>query len=245
MQSIHKRSLAALAAGLLAGSAFAQDAAPPKAGVPASSAAAAVTAASAPAADTPLTKLPYTPVLDVTAMDKTADPCVDFYQYTCGGWQKNNPIPADQSRWNVYSKMEQDNRRVLWGILDKLATRTDGRTVSQQKIGDAFAACTDDALTQRLGALPMKAELALIDRMPSTKDLPPVLAALQLNSGDDGLFFNFGSAQDYADSTRVIAFAMQGGLGMPERDYYFKTDAKSKELRDKYVAHVTRMFQLM
>jgi len=247
MQSTPKKLLAALAAaGLLAASAFAEDAAPPKVGdAPASSAAAAVTAASAPAAATPLARLPYTPVLDVTSMDKTADPCVDFFQYACGGWQKNNPIPADQARWDVYAKMEQDNRRVLWGILDRLASQTTGRTVSQQKIGDAFAACTNEELTQRLGAGPMKPELDLIDGMRSKKDLPAVLARLQLNSGDDGLLFSFGSAQDYADSSRVIAFATQGGLGLPERDYYFKTDAKSKELREKYVAHVARMFQLM
>jgi endothelin-converting enzyme/putative endopeptidase len=247
MRPIHKKLFAALAAtGLLAASAFAQDAAPAKPGdAPASSAAAAVTAASGPPAATPLAHLPYTPVLDVSSMDKTADPCVDFFQYACGGWQKNNPIPADQSRWDVYAKMEQDNRRVLWGILDRLASQTSGRTVSQQKIGDAFAACTNEALTQSLGARPMKPELDLIDGMKSKKDLPAVLAALQLSSGDDGMLFNFTSSQDYADSSRVIAFATQGGLGLPERDYYFKTDAKSKELREKYVAHVARMFQLM
>jgi putative endopeptidase len=249
MHSLHNKLFAALAAagsaGLLAASALAQDAAP-AAGVAASSAAAVVTAASAPAAAvTPLSKLPYTPVLDVPSMDRTADPCVDFYQYSCGGWQKNNPIPADQSSWDVYAKMAQDNRRVLWGILDKLATQTDGRTVSQQKIGDAFAACTNESLTQSLGAQPMRPELNLVDGMKSKKDLPAVLAALQLNSGDDGLFFSFGSAQDFADSSRVIAFANQGGLGMPERDYYLKTDAKSKVLREKYVAHVAHMFVLM
>jgi len=247
---MHPRTLkkfsALAAAALLALSAFAQDAAPPRPGEPpASSAAAAVTAASSPAAATPLARLPYTPVLDVTAMDRSADPCVDFFQYSCGGWQKNNPIPPDQARWDVYAKMEQDNRRVLWGILDRLSTQATGRTVPQQKIGDAFAACTNEALTQRLGAKPMKPELELIDGMKSKKDLPSVLAALQLNSGDDGLFFSFGSAQDYADSSRVIAFATQGGLGMPDRDYYLKTDAKSKELRDKYVLHVQHMFQLM
>jgi putative endopeptidase len=237
---------AALVAGLLAGTVSAQDTAPPRPDAPAaSSAAAVVTAASSPAAATPLAHLPYTPVLDVTSMDKSADPCVDFYQYSCGGWMKNNPIPADQSSWDVYGKMAQDNRRVLWGILDKFATQTEGRTVSQQKIGDAFAACTNESLTQRLGARPMKPALDLIDGMKSKKDLPAVLAALQLNSGDDGLFFGFGSGQDYADSSRVIAFANQGGLGMPDRDYYLKTDAKSKALREKYVAHVARMFQLM
>ena len=233
MHPTPKKLLAALVAagatGLFAAAAFAQASAP----------------AATSLAVTPLAKLPYTPVLDVPSMDKTADPCVDFYKYSCGGWQKNNPIPADQSSWDVYAKMAQDNRRVLWGILDRLATQTDGRTVSQQKIGDAFAACTNDSLTQSLGARPMQPMLTLIDGMKSKKDLPAVLAALQLASGDDGLFFNFGASQDFADSSRVIGFANQGGLGMPDRDYYLKTDAKSKELRDKYVAHVARMFVLM
>jgi putative endopeptidase len=202
-------------------------------------------AASAPrAAEAPLTSFPYTPVLDTSAMDTSVNPCEDFYQYTCGGWQKNNPIPSDQASWDVYAKMAQDNKRVLWGILDKLATQTDGRTVPQQKIGDAFAACTDENRVEALGAKPMQPLLDLIAGMKSKKDLPAVLAALQLATGDD-LLFSFSSAQDYGDSTRVIAFASQGGLGMPDRDYYLKTDAKSKELRDAYAAHVTRMFRLM
>ncbi len=239
--------LAALAAATFTGTIAAQDAAP-VAGQAPSSAAAAVTAASgvpAHAAETPLTSFPYTPVLDTTAMDTSANPCTDFYQYTCGGWQKNNPIPSDQSSWDVYAKMAQDNKRVLWGILDRLAAQPDGRTVSQQKIGDAFAACTNESQIESLGARPLQPMLARIDAMKSKKDLPAVLATLQLATNDDGLFFGFTSAQDYAMSTRVIAFANPGGLGMPDRDYYLKTDDKSKTLRDGYVAHVTRMFQLM
>src|SRR5687767_3415508 len=88
------------------------------------------------AQETPLRALPYSPSLDVASMDRGADPCVDFYQYSCGGWMKANPIPADQPTWSVYRKLGQDNQRYLWGILDELAQKKSGRTATQQKIGD-------------------------------------------------------------------------------------------------------------
>src|SRR5690348_12235979 len=90
------------------------------------------------AEDTPITTFPYTPGLDVNSMDRAADPCGDFYQYSCGGWIKNNPIPADQAKWSVYGKLYQDNQRFLWGILDSLAKQSQGRNATQQKIGDYF-----------------------------------------------------------------------------------------------------------
>jgi putative endopeptidase len=95
-------------------------------------------------AETPLESFPYTPGLDTSAMDRTADACVDFYQYACGGWLKANPIPPDQASWDVYRKLAQDNQRFLWGILDGLAQRTTGRSPTQAKIGDYFAACMDE-----------------------------------------------------------------------------------------------------
>jgi len=196
-------------------------------------------------AETPLAALPYTPGLDVSAMDTSADPCVDFYRYACGGWIKNNPIPPDESRWSVFGKLERENQQFLWGILDGLAKSPAGRSAAQQKIGDYFAACMDEAAVEKSGGRPLKPTLARIFRMKSKRDLPALLAQLHLATGASGLFFVFSSNQDLADSTSVIAFAESGGLGLPDRDYYTKDDDKSKELRTRYAAHVARVFGLL
>ncbi|HWH42254.1 MAG TPA: M13 family metallopeptidase [Usitatibacter sp.] len=205
----------------------------------------AAAAAGAFAQDAPITSFPYTPGLDVSSMDRTADPCSDFYQYACGGWLRNNPIPPDQSSWSVYGKLYQDNQRFLWGILDSLAKGTEGRNATQQKIGDYFAACMDEAAVEKLGARPLAPYLARIDGMKDKRDLGALLGELHLDTGDRELFFGIGSNQDFESSTSVIAFAAAGGLGLPDRDYYTKDDARSQEIRGKYVAHMTRVFQLL
>jgi len=197
------------------------------------------------AAETPILSLPYTPGLDTAFMDRSADPCVDFYQYSCGGWMKRNPIPPDQPGWDVYSKLDQDNQRFLWGILDDLGRNTSGRNANQQKIGDYFAACMDESAIEKLGADPLKPYLDQINGLTSKQQLPSLLAEMHLRTEGSGMFFGFSSAQDYGDSTQVIAFATAGGLGLPDRDYYTKSDPKSVELRQKYLAHVQRMLELL
>jgi endothelin-converting enzyme/putative endopeptidase len=229
---MHLRSVVALAVACASAQVLAQ--------MPASQ-------ASTPAkpAETPLTALPYTPGLDVSAMDRTTDPCIDFYQYACGGWIKSNPIPSDEASWSTYAKLTRETQRYLWGVLDRLAMNTGGRNAVQQKIGDYFAACMDEAAVEKLGAAPLKPHFDRIASMASKKELPQVLALLQLATGSEKLFFGFGSNQDFADASQVIAFATSGGIGLPDRDYYLKDDEKSKEIRANYVAHVARTFQLL
>ncbi len=206
-------------------------------------------------AQRPLKDLPYSPSLDLSAMDKTADPCVDFYQYTCGGWMKNNPIPADQASWSVYGKLANDNEQFLWGLLEETASASADRTSAQQKIGDYFQACMDEAAVERLGASPLAPSLQAIIGLGSKDALATYLGHEHLEVEGDATAepgvplqataFGFGSKQDFENSSQVIAFAVAGGLGLPDRDYYTKGDDKSKEIRAKYVAHVQQVFQLL
>jgi len=200
-------------------------------------------ALAAHAQEGPLQSLPYSPGLDPKSMDTGADPCVDFYQYACGGWMRDNPIPADQARWDVYAKLAHDNQRFLWGILGDLAAKRQGRTPPQQKIGDYFASCMDEEAIERKGIKPLAPRLAEVAHLRSKKELAPLLARLHLD-GAGSTLFGFGSDQDFANSNDVIAFAVAGGLGLPDRDYYTKDDERSRDMRAKYQAHVAKMLEL-
>ncbi len=197
------------------------------------------------AQETPLTSLPYTPSLDTEFMDKSADPCTDFYKYACGNWNKLNPIPPDQARWDVYSKLSNENQRYLWGILGQASHASATRTPNEQKIGDFFHACMDESAVERAGDKPIQPRLAAIARLKSVEDIADYVGQ-EHNSGVDAtVLFDFGAEQDFDDSSRMIAFARAGGLGLPDRDYYTKTDAKSQEIRQRYVQHVARMLVLL
>jgi putative endopeptidase len=192
----------------------------------------------------PLKSIPYTPSLDLDSMDRTAQPCVDFYQYVCGGWMKNNPIPPDQASWSVYAKLADENQQFLWGILEDASDSSRARTASEQKIGDFFHACMDEPSIEKLGATPLDASLGEIAALKSKSELGKYLGREHL-ALRGGTLFGFGSDQDFADASQVIAFARAGGLGLPDRDYYTKTDPKSQRIRDQYAGHVVRMFELL
>ncbi len=195
----------------------------------------------------PLAELPYTPSLEPAFMDRSVDPCTDLYAFSCGGWMKQNSIPPDQARWNVYMKVTDENQQFLWGMLEKAAEPAAGRTAEQQKIGDYFAACMDEAAVEAEGAAPLKPDLDAIAALRSKKDIARWVAGahLRIGGGYSPTVFGFGAAQDPGNSEQVIAWATAGGLGLPDRDYYTKEDARSVEIRNRYEAHVASMLQLI
>jgi len=182
------------------------------------------------------------PVLDTTSMDTSVDPCTDFYTYSCGGWMKKNPIPPDQSTWGAYNKLQDDTLAQLRTLLENAAKASAGRSANEQKIGDYYAACMDETAVEALGAKPLAPTLAEIAALNNKRELAAWVAGAPSVSI---YFFRYHSSQDYKDSTRQIAWVDQGGLGLPDRDFYFKDDAKSVDLRKAYVAHVQKTMELL
>jgi putative endopeptidase len=180
---------------------------------------------------------------DVLSLNRAVDPCGNFYQYACGGWRAANPIPADVSRWGSFDVLADRNRTLLQNILETASAQRADRTPLEQKIGDYYAACMDEATLNSRSMDTLQRDLnriAVVDNKPALNVLMVTLRRLGSTP-----FFNFGSEQDAKDSTKVIAGLDQGGLGLPDRDYYIKADEKSVEVRAQYRAHVERMFRIL
>jgi len=183
------------------------------------------------------------PGYDPSAMDTSANPCADFSQYACGNFAKLHPIPADMPEFDQFVNLYEFNTQALHTILVKAASAHAAMGTDEQKIGDYYAACMDtDAIRQR-GLAPIQPALDRIAALQSISQLPALIATL--NKMGVGVFFDYGSMQDFKDATREIAYIDQSGLGLPERDYYFRTDAKSVETRKQYVAHLAKVLELL
>ena len=182
------------------------------------------------------------PSFDASALDRSVDPCTDFYQFSCGNWLKNNPIPPDQATWGRFNELAERNRAILREILEE-AAKPGKRTANVQKVGDYYASCMAEDAINKKGVAVLKPEFDRINALKSKADLTALLA--HLHHQGISAFFEFSSEADFKNAKEVIAQADQGGLSLPERDYYLKNDAKSAELQKAYVQHVTNMFKLL
>jgi putative endopeptidase len=180
--------------------------------------------------------------LDPANIDRTANACVDFYQFANGGWLKSNPLPAAYSRWGSFEELGETNRSNLTKILDAASKAPASASRNTKMIGTFYASCMDSAAAEQAGISPIKEELDDIDDIDDRKDIVEEVAELQ-NKGIP-VVFGFGSTQDVKNSSSVIAGVRQGGIGLPDRDYYFKNDAASQEIRKNYVAHIQRLLEL-
>ena len=180
--------------------------------------------------------------LDLTAIDKSADPCRDFYQYACGSWLKNNPVPSDESQWSRFSELNQRNQIELRDILQESA-QNQTRSAIDAKIGGFYQSCMNEPEIERRGPKPLESELERIAHISNKRDLLNEVA--RLHERQVSVFFQFGPAPDLKNAKMNIADLDQGGLGLPEKDYYFRSDPKSVEIRQKYVASIAKMFSLI
>jgi putative endopeptidase len=179
--------------------------------------------------------------MDLNAIDKTADPCTDFYQYACGNWRKNNPIPGDQSRWGRFNELSERNRYLLYVDLKKAADSP--ATPLQRKYGDFFAACMNSGLADQLGDKPILPLFARIDAIRDKKEIAAVSAWLDSKT-PTGILFRFGVEQDQKNSSQQIEAVHQGGLTLPDRDYYIQSDPHMQDIRDKYRDYIVTVFKL-
>ena len=183
------------------------------------------------------------PKFDISDIDKSVDPCVDFYQFACGNWMKNNPIPGDQPTWLSFNEVYEHNLSVLRGILEKASANDPKRSPVMQKIGDFYASCMDEAAVNKAGYTPLKPEL---DRIAAVKDKTEMIALMAHEQllGPNPLL-GMGSGPDLHNADVTIATIDQNGLTLPDRDYYLKDDAPTMAIRNGFIDHMKKMFAMI
>jgi putative endopeptidase len=179
---------------------------------------------------------------DVTNMDTSVSACTNFFQYANGGWVQKNAIPAAYPSWGRFNELADQNQGQLRQILEDAAQKKSPAGSNERKIGDYYTSCMDEAGIDAAGLKPLEPELKMIDAVKDQAGLQVEVARLHMRAVP--VMFRFGAGQDFKQSTQVIGQIFQAGLGLPDRDYYLKDDAKSKDIRDKYLAHVAKMFAL-
>jgi len=180
---------------------------------------------------------------DAKRLDLTCKPCEDFYRFVNGNWLKENPVPPAYPRWGTFQILQEDNLAVLRQILENAAKSNATQGTNEQIVGSYYASCMDEPRIESLGASPLREDLARIDRINNIRTLQAEVA--RLHASGRPILFLFGSSGDFSDSSQNIAWALQGGLSLPNKDYYTKTDDKSKQTRDGLVKHIARMFVLL
>ena len=176
-------------------------------------------------------------------LDKDINPCNDFYAYACSKWRAQNPVPSDRPGWGRFDELQQRGEYIVRDILEKASADKPARSATEQKIGDYYSSCMDESAIEKAGATPLDPDFKSIAAIKSKDALAQAIVRLHREGAD--VLFGFDSGSDFKNASQIIAQVDQGGLGMPDRDYYFKDDAKSIELRQKYVEHVAKMFTLL
>jgi len=181
--------------------------------------------------------------IDLKAMDTSVSPCQNFYQYACGTWRKDNPIPADRARWSRFDELQERNLAIERDILEKAAVKSAKRSAIDQQIGDFYASCMDESAIEAKGVQPINPLLDRIATLPSKQELAKEV--VRLHQENVRVFFNFFVRPDPKNASINIASVDQGGLGLPDRDYYTRSDPKSVAIREKYEQYIANMFNLL